>query len=279
MMHVHVFRLLGFSALVALCASLAPACGGGAEFTDTPGPSGSDCSRNGQTCTVLCDGALGCVDCITDDDCGAAAPECIQGECEECAAATDCAPGESCYPKDHECRDACADNGDCNGDEPLCDTPTGACVGCIDANDCDQDELCSATTQQCVECNTADDCSAAEPYCDDDGRCRDCLVDGHCGAGELCVDHECRAGCLGNDDCPNDRPICDDAECVECASGDDCGVAEPICDENRCVECRMSSDCNGEILKVCNDRECVECNDDEDCEMGLQCDGHECRAN
>lgn len=206
----------------------------------------------------LCDTTLGCVDCRFDTDCGDADPRCVLGRCRECASSADCSAGQACHPRDHTCKPTCADNADCTEDKALlCDKATGACVGCITADDCGAQPFCDATTGQCADCLESADCSLAEPFCDiADGECKQCLTDAHCGANEKCDGDKCvlDGPCTANGQCPNDK-LCnlETGACVDCLGDGDCGNGgKPLCslDLGQCVECLLDEDCDPD--KMCN---------------------------
>lgn len=276
-----IAKVTGFGFIFGSAMALSVACGGGDSVFDGNGGSGAglsdeDCQEAGQTCNDVCDPTLGCVDCLTDADCGGGEPVCVAGECVECGENADCPMGESCFPEEGTCEDPCTGPGDCEGDAPICDTVTGACVGCQNDADCGGEEpLCSPTTKQCGECNTNADCGAGAPYCDE-GDCEQCLVDGHCGAGDLCIDDECRPGCTVDTDCTNaTEPRCDTqrSTCVECLGPSDCGGETPVCSPGgECVVCNGPMDCAAPT-PFCDEREaCVECLEDEDCgNVELEC--------
>ncbi|MCA9618759.1 MAG: hypothetical protein KC731_07050 [Myxococcales bacterium] len=287
----HRFVQFGFLSTILAGLALAPACGdagstfGGGASSPTGGTGAGDCVRNGQQCNFDCTNSLGCVECVTDLDCGNGQPICVAGHCEECGVSADCAVGESCYPENHECAPSCETNGDCQQDDaPLCDPTSGACVGCLSAQDCGgETPVCSPISGQCAECASASDCGAAQPHCElDVGRCRECLLDSHCGFGERCREDHCIADCQNDADCANNegRPLCDvpSGQCVSCLTDLDCGVAAPICTPGgRCVLCQTDSDCMDPELPICKDSdECVQCTEDNHCDPGFQCKGQQC---
>lgn len=240
------------------------------------------CAVNGAMCPVLCDEQLGCIDCITDADCGAAEPSCIAGECHECGDNNDCPMGESCFPKDHACEPSCQTSDDCPGDAPICDPATGACVGCVGDADCAQPTpSCSPLTKQCVECASNADCGAATPICDiDGGKCEECLVDAHCPpSAQFCVDQECQDNPTMT--CAPGLIDCDAAGCVDVSSDPShCGGCGIDCNGGTCVSGQCS--CGpGDI--VCNDG-CVDPSTDPDhcggcgnqCDAGVTCVSGNC---
>ncbi len=206
----------------------------------------------------MCDTALGCVECRTDDDCGAGQPFCVLGSCHACATTNDCGAGQACFPRDFECRPACSSNADCKEDNaPLCNPETKACVGCITVQDCSGRPFCDLLTGRCAECQGDGDCGAAQPHCDvGSGECRTCIVDAHCPSGEKCSDHQCvlDGPCTANNQCADGR-LCDvqSGECVVCLTDADCkdgskNRCSPSLD--RCVECVVNADCDAN--KTCN---------------------------
>jgi hypothetical protein len=156
-----------------------------------------------------CDPALGCVNCTMDSQCPASARYCLLGNCVQCRTNTDCGNGTtpSCWPGNHTCQAPCTMNQCGDGNAPICDVTTGACVGCMSAADCPTSQgVCDPTTQQCVQCTsgadcvgtstpacarnmcvqcaTSTDCSGATSYCTSGGdnpwQCVECLQNGHC---------------------------------------------------------------------------------------------------
>lgn len=271
--------LLG-SALVAL------SCGGD-EATGSAG-GGPGCSIGGSKCQYGCTASLGCTECATDLDCkDAGKPACVLGKCHECEVSADCATGQACFPKDHKCMPACAGDGDCPGDAPICKTDTGACLGCLADADCASIKdapVCEPTRAQCSACASNADCGAAAPACDlSDGKCHECLVDSNCSAPSLCgVDRKCHATCLLNSDCTDvNKPICDlsSKDCVECLSGSDCPASAPACSAgNKCVACVVNLDCKDPAAPICQGDKCVGCAASADCADPLKpvCKGGAC---
>jgi hypothetical protein len=249
-----------------------------------PGAGPGGCSVDGKACSVACDDEVGCAACSGDGDCGAAAPFCIAGACKVCDSSSDCATGQACYPRRHECKPACTSGAACDKDEPLCDPDSGACVGCLNDDSCGGSEpICNPLTRRCGECAQSSDCGAARPVCDvDEGRCRECLVDGHCDDG-ICHDRQCKLVCDDDGDCSDPgRPRCreNSGECVACLVAADCPAAAPQCNPaGRCVSCLADVDCTTPGFPVCDgDERCVACTEDVHCGPGLKCKGKQCRA-
>ena len=113
----------------------------------------------------------------------------------------------------------------------------------------------------------------------DRGRCRECLIDPHCAPGEHCIDRQCVAGCLTDDDCFGDTPVCDTNEsvCVECLTDASClDQGNPHCSvANTCEECTMDAHCGGNQPFCSPQDQCVECLTDADC-PDQNCNDFEC---
>ncbi|MSP24948.1 MAG: hypothetical protein EXR75_07225 [Myxococcales bacterium] len=250
--------LLAGAAFATACASSDEAVfAGGAGASSGAGAGSPTCSVNaGQQCPVVCDPALGCVDCLVNSDCGLAKPVCVVGKCEECGDNNDCPIGQSCFPKDHVCELACVSNQDCkNGNAPLCDPVTKACVGCATAKDCPVDKpICATTNQQCVACGANSDCGVAKPVCDiADGDCVECLTDTQCPtASPSCVDKHCT----------NTTPLTCGAGEVDCG-----GTCKAVAtDPNNCGGCNMQC----QELQFCTSGKCA-------CKPGLTFANGQCR--
>lgn len=277
-------RLFAILVTLSLGATLAASCG--SETSDTP-PDDNNCSLGGQKCAFGCSDSLGCVDCLSDSDCGARS--CVQGRCEDCAVSTDCGAGQACFPGSFTCETACTGNADCdNGNANICETNSGACVECLTDTDCPQDNpICDPVRKECGECAADIDCPQTDPVCDlQNGECRECLVDDHCPSGTLCgTDHKCHNACTTDVDCTNpERPVCnlDNNDCVQCLDNTDCSGLTPICDnEKKCVECVAAADCTDLTAPLCDKNECVQCIGDQDCtDVTLpKCDNGVCAPN
>ncbi|MBS2014540.1 MAG: hypothetical protein JST00_16760 [Deltaproteobacteria bacterium] len=240
-----------------------------------------------------CDVALGCVDCISDGDCTAAGrdPFCILGRCEACRTNNDCGTAQPvCLPADHRCGSSCIGDAavTCRGDAPLCNTTTGACVGCRTASDCPATSpICEPTTSQCVACTQSSQCPAARPKCDL-GRfeCVQCVINADCPAGQACDgEGRCIVKCTADTQCTNpNRAKCNVATgaCVECLDATQCAgkAATPICDTNRsrCVQCVTNAQCGDGGTPFCKDSECIQCRNDNDCAPADKCDKGTCVA-
>ena len=97
----HPGGMAGWPAFLLTCVctlGLAQGCG-----DDDEGGFGGNVGICGDGCDLgkVCDGALGCVECLGDSDCGALV--CIRGKCEDCRSGDECPVGQSCFPRDHKC--------------------------------------------------------------------------------------------------------------------------------------------------------------------------------
>ena len=169
-----------------------------------------------------CDPALGCVDCLMDSQCPASSRFCVQGLCVQCKANGDCGAGTTpaCWPASHTCHPACTSSQQCqDGNATICNTSTGACVGCNTSADCPTSQkFCDPTTQQCVQCvSTADCAGTSTPVCVRN-RCAECATSADCsGATPYCNaggDNGPRcAQCLQSAQCPPSAPNCNSGTC------------------------------------------------------------------
>ena len=196
----------------------------------------------------------GCVQCLSDSDCGASARHCLNGACVQCASAADCSGTSTpaCYPATHTCGASCvSDAGACTGFTPYCDMTSGACVGCRSSADCPANaRVCDSTAQQCVVCASNADCAGTSmPYCDTTSHtCATCGSNADCTnpAMPICrtitmgggfgmpptTTRACQPGCTSNSQCTDGgAPVCSSmGNCVRCAANSDCPSDAPVCD-------------------------------------------------
>lgn len=152
---------------------------------------------------------------------------------------------------------------ECEGDTPVCDPVSQACVGCVDDGDC-PGGLCEPTEQVCVACIETADCG--------DGRvCNP--------ATNTCVE------CLTTAECEGEGGVCNPATntCVECLSTTDCTDGLCLEAENRCVDCLANADCSSPSSSRCDPtaNSCSACTTHADCAhlAGLpSCDAGTCVA-
>jgi hypothetical protein len=279
--------VLAFFVACAIAACGGTSSGGGFGLNGGPGGGSALCGPNGTNAcapTQYCDVTLGCVACLNNTNCPAAAPYCSQGACVECDGALGCGSTATpvCYPATHTCHAACTNNQSCMGRGMICDTATGACVGCVTAMDCTGGaKICAPTTQQCVACASNGDCPTGAPRClASQGACVACLTNADCGTAEPVCDpgtFRCRMGCTSDATCKTPASHCDVATstCVQCNASSDCaGTSTPVCSPGHvCVACAANSDCSA-ATPYCRQRvglgllepaACVECLMDSQC--------------
>ncbi|HEY2516793.1 MAG TPA: hypothetical protein VGI39_38245 [Polyangiaceae bacterium] len=224
----------------SLGVALAGACGGSSGNGSIA--AGSVCATAG-ACANKCDPTLGCVDCLTDADCGGATKFCSAGTCVACRTNADCGvSAPACWPGDHRCHASCSAAGSngCNGAEPYCDSSSGACEECRTSADCQTGApICNAETHACAQCATDKDCPQSRPRCLPTGECRQCLGNSDCGGSTpVCQANllVCIAGCSSDANCKAPFPRCDIAHdiCVPCLVSADCAPTQK-CQNEVCV--------------------------------------------
>jgi hypothetical protein len=193
--------------------------------------------------------------CMTNDNCDADRPVCnSEGQCSGCDATTSAVCGLE------------------HNDLDLCNSVTGACVECLDDDNCAGTATPECFAGRCEECETHADCDSdlENPQCNSDHVCVPCTADE-----DACSEHgdldmcdirdvgdtqtkgQC-VQCLVHSDCPNETPQCNSAgRCVACS--------ETVGD----ITCLAREDDDGVPLLKCNthpDRattgQCVQCIDD-----------------
>jgi hypothetical protein len=203
----------------------------GPDGNSSDGPSTIDANaapaEAGTTCGTCpqgqhCDPTLGCVTCTMDSHCPASARFCVVGSCVQCKTNTDCGgTTPSCWPGLQMCQAACTSNQQCaqDGNARICNTSTGACVGCNSSADCPTSQsICDPTTQQCVQCSSSADCAGTStPAC----------LRNHC------------VQCATNADCPGPMPYCalggdSPGRCVQCLQNAHCPPSAPSCNSGTC---------------------------------------------
>lgn len=204
-----------------------------------------------------CDGTLRCVGAHEQSR------VCQLDEESQCKSSADCVPGLVCG-QDGACRDQCAADSECIGDQ-VC--TRGVCAEPSELDDAG--ELPRVTAQ------------------------RTCRLASDCDEGEQCLGGACIAQCRESRDCPAEQ-VCEDGACRSAAStceGEDCGCechadldckAGSICDGCACqagpaAECDSSLDCKDGKLCLAGSCEC-RCVEDRDCSSGATCDGCACRT-
>lgn len=192
-----------------------------------------------------CDYGEGCVECLTNEDCG---PASLGKTCDNkmcmCFGASDCSTnglGNKCDNNFALCR--CYDNQDCSPDKK--------CIGSLKVGDTPID-VCRTPCQDDAECRSKNEVTVA---CDQStGKCLECINNNHCQGrlfGTKCQSgNEC--GCESDQDCNGVYTV-----------GSKCDMTQAICG------CTSNADCIGNShgpycltrLKICV------CKSDADCKV------------
>ena len=164
--------------------------------------------------------------------------------------------------------------GACTGDTPVCNTSTGECVQCTDADHCSgATPACDPSTSRCVACTDNDHCSGDTGFCDTTAHtCVQCLMN------DACTDAtaaRCEAGqctpCTTNDDCAHlpGNGVCDAGKCVECTGTDyaACGT-DPVSETPRVCD-SLSRTCSNRAER--SSGLCGACVSDAECPLGQLC--------
>jgi hypothetical protein len=230
--------------------------GSGAPDGDGAGPdtgSGSTGQDAGTLCTAL-GTPPGCVQCVTNANCPTTTPHCLGGRCVTCVISSDCGTGTTpvCWPGNHTCHAACGEGGaTCPammGQPNICDTNTGACVGCRSSMDCPTaSPVCDSTTMRCAQCQADNNCTGTTPHCDPaTSTCVACVTNADCTnpAAPICrsafgatgamgpMGRSCQAGCTSRAQCTDGgATVCDsNGNCVQCVDNSTCSGVNPVCD-------------------------------------------------
>lgn len=154
----------------------------------------------------------------------------------------------------------CNDDGDCEfrpDGRSKCSVPTGECVDCLIASDCDSNEQC--TDNECVPlaiCTSSSDCPPGTVCNTSTDVCVECISTADCTESEMCVSNTCRERCTVDGHCAPLGLRCDTGSgyCVSCLSDDDCEDARNCqlgtCVRDVCVE--GTSTCEAAGLAVCS---------------------------
>ncbi|MHB8418439.1 MAG: hypothetical protein ACYDCL_10215 [Myxococcales bacterium] len=279
--------------------------GGGSSTsggTSGGGDAGCPC---GQVCALLgdpaclCDPRGGCVQCLSDADCGSLLCDtqpgdpnygvCVSG----CTSSSQC-DGGVCDLTSDSCLPDCRAPGfpGCSASGPICDPATGLCVACLTTANCTGGLRCSPQNHQCVSCLSWADCPYDVSGCLN-GNCGGCATAADCPPHDGCSSS---GFCYCNDDqgCGGDVPVCVSpggngtgiSSGCGCTDSSQCCGASVVCapattetfggrDANGA--CRRSCTLDGCRGDLCNPANgvCQRCLVDADCGSGF-CDGGAC---
>lgn len=194
------------------------------------------CVTQGCPDRLVCNSVTGvCVDCLTNNECGA---------------------NGTCDPTSNKCS--------CNAGYHLCD---GVCLSDTSVDSCgNRCEPCPTTPNGTASCE-AEACvlTCNAPLVLDDGACVGCSDNSHCEAPDASV---CSAGgtcdaCTDAADCAHidGRAMCDDGTCVECTDADDAACGGNACGpDGTCTTVPKASVAT-----------CGQCTADAECRTGHAC--------
>jgi hypothetical protein len=112
----------------------------------------------------------------------------------------------------------------------VCDA-SGACVGCVDVDDCPVGKWCDPSSHTCLDgCDADDDCTPPEVCNTTTHECVGCTSDAGCEPGSVCgPDGTCVPGCSATQKCPGDLGCCNGA-CLDLATDtNNCGKCDNVC--------------------------------------------------
>ena len=202
-----------------------------------------------------------CTSCNNNSNCQAATPVCnVGGQCVKgCAADTDCTDASLPHCVNGQCAE-CKANSDCPSSGPPNCNISGQCVAsCTTDSDCTVAGLthCNTRNNTCVECASPEHCTAPDGCYND--VCTGCVSSADCQAATpVCNSGHCVVGCTKDSDCPTaDMPHCNtyNNTCVECASPEHC-TAPKGCYGDVCTSCNNNADCQT-ATPVCTSGQCV----------------------
>ncbi len=272
---------------------------------------GDACSDQNPCTTDTCDTASGKCDHApvadgpsagamdTPKDCRA--PECVGGVLTQVPSNADVpddsnpCTGDACdngTPKNInlDASTACGMNLYCDG--------KGACVGCVNANQCQDPGTCEFATCENGQCKNnnvpagdedGNDCDNGD-ICDGKGDCVECLTNSGCNGGQICVNNDCTTSCSTGMKDGSETDVDCGGSCPDCAVGKMCGnnndCTSNICTGNLCVappSCNdgiengseTDVDCGGSCAANCANGKM--CGGNNDCVSGI-CTGGLCAA-
>src|SRR5690606_30768912 len=175
-------------------------------------------------------GAGECVECLSETDCEAVRPACVEHACVECDRDAHCTSAEAsrCDVSTNTCV-ACNAEGGCAHLEgtPACDISAGRCVECTRADQTACDDGQRGFDYACVTLEG----DPAYQTCSDkvrgeSGQCTECVSDAQCRAGFRCVPETFRRPDGGSEQ-PTGRYYCMALE-SELGGGNECGDNRPF---------------------------------------------------
>lgn len=253
------------------------------------------------------------IECQSDLDCDdgdvCTTDTCNVGVCEHTNNSVPCDDGLFCTASDVCVNGACVGSGDPCLAPALCSEDLDACVQCLTAADCADDDICTDdvcdafgacsnpnNTLPCNDelfCTTVDTCvgglcvgagdACPGEVCDEpNNRCVECLTAEVCDDANDCTDDFCTGNLCEN--IPNTLPCDDGLFCTlsdVCAGRECVGSGSPcppslVCSEalDACVACETNEDCDDGNLcttDLCSFNLCFNTNNAAPCDDGLFC--------
>src|SRR5262249_26588539 len=119
---------------------------------------------------------------------------------------SDCGDNQQCIGNQCVELTTCEAMSDCTGPTPVCDTASGTCVQCLDANACAGAPPAGGPRHTCVEC--VDNRTCGKRVCDTTSNtCRGCINDNECPGGVCAMDTMTCVSAIVPKYLPN---VCDD---------------------------------------------------------------------
>jgi hypothetical protein len=156
--------------------------------------------------------------------------------------------------------------GKCSGNTPNCIAETGECVGCVNSDDCEANEVCTLESNRCV---------ASGPACSEQSDCVEAGDKNICLEATVCVECLQHFDCTGAATCDNN--VCGDpCEGVVCPSNFTCSSLNGYCSgPGACVSDLNCGDpvlkCDVRFGQCYNKNGLCELNNSQSCQPGLVC--------
>ncbi|HKY36411.1 MAG TPA: hypothetical protein VJN18_10755 [Polyangiaceae bacterium] len=154
----------------------------------------------------------------------------------------------------------CNDDADCAlraDNRSLCSAPTGDCVDCLTASDCESNEECvDNDCRRFTACGDSGDCPQGLVCNSTAARCVECVGSSDCAPDESCSLNVCRKRCSSDGHCSPFGLRCDTSSgyCASCVSDSDCPETRN-CQQGTCVRdiCTGgAAACQSGSLATCN---------------------------
>ena len=215
------------------------------------------------------------------------APACVGGQVTT-------VPNDQDLPDDgNVCTDDTCDNGkpmhtnlasstNC-GPSQYCDG-NGACVGCVNSNQCMDPGTCKSATCDMGVCKPVNDPSGngcmGNKFCDGGGNCVECVADNNCFGTKICINNSCSTSCttgvkdgtetdvdcggLCMANCANGKGCKNGNDCISgICTASKCAAPGPTCFDGMMNGTESDTDCGGSCA--------LKCAIDDSCNTGADC--------